>query len=351
MALLCSNCRLLRIFEESKHRIGARRAGQQAEMEQGASAEPLVLISSGKGEHRTLKAGYRQLAKHLRAAHCDVDRLTAPLTDTALEGCAILILGAPTRRFTLEELEAVKSYLLRGGAVLALGAAGAANHNGSAGGTANSLSAAASLAALPSTAAASNLNYLLEEFGIALVDDGVIASAFTSYLHPREVLVDEGLLSPDMLVYCAGRCRASTGSQALSSTDENGAPAVRFAFPHGCTVVAQEPAAAILSSGRIAHPYNMCIGAVWWGDAGTAPRGGAAGTSSARSDTSAAGSVARSTTSVASGGGLGRLAVLGSAAMFDDEWLGREANTAILDFILGCVTNGTLMDCPTASDE
>jgi len=35
------------------------------------------------------------------------------------------------------------------------------------------------------------------------------------------------------------------------------------------------------------------------------------------------------------GGSSGRLALLGSAAMFDDEWLGKEDNTAVLDFLLG----------------
>lgn len=35
------------------------------------------------------------------------------------------------------------------------------------------------------------------------------------------------------------------------------------------------------------------------------------------------------------GSGSGWLALLGSAAMFDDEWLGKEDNTAVLDFLLG----------------
>lgn len=37
------------------------------------------------------------------------------------------------------------------------------------------------------------------------------------------------------------------------------------------------------------------------------------------------------------GGGSGRLALLGSAAMFDDEWLSKEDNTALLDFLLGAL--------------
>lgn len=37
------------------------------------------------------------------------------------------------------------------------------------------------------------------------------------------------------------------------------------------------------------------------------------------------------------GGSSGRLALLGSAAMFDDEWLSKEDNTAVLDFLLGAL--------------
>lgn len=48
----------------------------------------------------------------------------------------------------------------------------------------------------------------------------------------------------------------------LLQVDENGAPAVQFAFPHGATVLAQEPAVPILSTGTLAHPNNMAAGRV-----------------------------------------------------------------------------------------
>ena len=286
-----------------------------------ASTGPLVLVSSAKGERRTLKAGFKQLGKHLRGARCEVQRLDAAtgITPDSLSQAAIVVFGCPTRHFTLEELECIKAYVQGGGAVLVLASAGG------------------------EAASGSNLNYLLEEFGTAVADDSVVASAFTKYLHPKEVLVDEGALSPDMAAYCAAAQRrtsvgvvadqpstiiraAQLGSDGL---DQNGRPVVEFVYPHGATVVVQEPAVAILSSGRVAHPYNMAIGAAWWQDGDST---GAQLPSSSRS--SSHHSTGGSTGSGSSDGG-GRLAVLGSCHMFDDEWLGKEHNTAILDFILG----------------
>lgn len=55
--------------------------------------------------------------------------------------------------------------------------------------------------------------------------------------------------------------------------------------------------------------HTCAAGAAWWEEGG--------------SGTDAGGSC------------RGRLAVLGSAALFDDEWVGREDNTALLDFLLG----------------
>lgn len=48
--------------------------------------------------------------------------------------------------------------------------------------------------------------------------------------------------------------------------------------------------------------------------------------------------------------GGGRLAVLGSAAMFDDEWLGREDNTPLLDFLVGCLFFAECTDVWSCAD-
>jgi intraflagellar transport protein 52 len=76
-----------------------------------------------------------------------------------------------------------------------------------------------------------------------------------------------------------------------------------FVMPYASTLMVQKPSVAILSSGKIAYPMQRPVGALWKGVE-------------------------------ARGEGSGRLAVLGSGRMADDEWLDREDNAKILDFVL-----------------
>ncbi|PRW50771.1 intraflagellar transport 52-like protein [Chlorella sorokiniana] len=290
---------------------GRNRREDGAEGRAPTAPSPLVLVSCAKGEARSLRAGYKALARHLKAARCEVRRLDrAPLTPAALDGAAIVVFGAPTQPFAPEELEALRSYLRGGGNLLVLAAEGGADagagaasqtSDGPAGSNTSSGSPDGHTASAASFAS-SNLGALLAEFGLGVGADCVIQTAFTKYSHPKEVLVRDGMLSPDTQAYCAANSRAARRTQGGGwAADENGRPLTTFAYPHGATITAQLPAVAFLSSGQVAHPCNMTVGAAWWEE----------------------------------GGSSGRLALLGSAAMFDDEWLGKEDNTAVLDFLLG----------------
>lgn len=80
------------------------------------------------------------------------------------------------------------------------------------------------------------------------------------------------MLSPDLAAYCssssgrAARRGGGTGAGGLPrSTDENGHAMASFVYPHGATLAVQAPAVAFLSSGQVAHPYNMAIGVAQWG--------------------------------------------------------------------------------------
>jgi hypothetical protein len=70
-------------------------------------------------------------------------------------------------------------------------------------------------------------------------------------------------------------------------------------YPRGCTLAVQRPAVPVLSSGRMCYPMQRPLAAAW-----EAPPGG----------------------------GGGRVLVLGSAAVFGDEWLDREENARLADW-------------------
>ncbi|KAL4429204.1 hypothetical protein ABPG77_010183 [Micractinium sp. CCAP 211/92] len=274
---------------------------------QGApGAGPVVLVSACKGEARSLRAGYKSLARRLKAARCDVRRLEgAGLTAAALQGATILVFGGPTQPFTPAELDCLRAYLRRGGSMLVLGSA-RGEGAGAPGSSGSSSSVGQEAAGYARAGPGSNINCLLEEYGMSLGSDCVIQTAFTKYTHPKQVLVTDGMLSPDLAAYCANNSARSVrrgggagNGGAAPSPDENGRPGASFVFPHGATLAVRPPAVAFLSTGQMAHPYNLAIGGAWWQEGG------------------------------------GRLAVLGSATMIDDEWLGKEDNAGVLDFLVG----------------
>lgn len=72
------------------------------------------------------------------------------------------------------------------------------------------------------------------------------------------------------------------------------------------TLTVQKPALPILSSGKIAYPMNRAIGATWQDPKGS-----------------------------------GRIAVLGSGAVFEDQWLDKEDNNRIMDFMFRWLSPGS----------
>jgi intraflagellar transport protein 52 len=121
-----------------------------------ASRQPLVLISSCKAEKRTLRAGFKQLGRRLRASQCEVQKVDAAagLAPELLSKAAVLVFGCPTQPFTLEELDALRQYVAAGGNLLVLSSEGGEARAGT------------------------NLNYLLEEYGMSFAPDCAIQSTF-----------------------------------------------------------------------------------------------------------------------------------------------------------------------------
>ena len=42
-----------------------------------------------------------------------------------------------------------------------------------------------------------NINYLLEQYNMSLSNDGVVRNTFYKYFHPKEVMVQNGILSQE----------------------------------------------------------------------------------------------------------------------------------------------------------
>lgn len=124
-----------------------------------------ILFSSCKSESHTHKTGFKQLYRRVRASGYKPDKLDSKedFTTDFLRDAAVLVLGCPKERFTASEFEVLKRFVHSGGSLLVL-----LNEGGE-------------------EKAGTNINYLLEEFGISVNNDAVVRTTHYKYLHPKEV--------------------------------------------------------------------------------------------------------------------------------------------------------------------
>jgi len=57
-----------------------------------------------------------------------------------------------------------------------------------------------------------NINYLLEEFGMTVNNDSVIRTAFHKYHHPKECLITNGVLCQDIVRVAKGEALPKDGA-------------------------------------------------------------------------------------------------------------------------------------------
>jgi intraflagellar transport protein 52 len=205
-----------------------------------------VLFSSCKLETHTPRAGFKQLFRRLKTTYrtekldtkddINLDNLSSP---------GILVLGCPQEPFTAIEFEIIKKFVRNGGSLLVLLSEGG------------------------ETKAGTNINYLLEQYGISVNSDSVVRTVHYKYLHPKQVLIQDGILNRAILT-AAGKEAPQRGmdsddlSSSMAGRDssrKHDGTGLEFVYPHGASLSVQQPAVPILSTGRICYPINRPIGA------------------------------------------------------------------------------------------
>lgn len=91
----------------------------------------------------------------------------------------------------------------------------------------------------------SNLNFFLEQYGIAINSDCVVRVAMRKYFHPKECLIADGILNRALLLYAgvshgvtnateeAGKGKGTTSAKGDTAFCGEG---LEFVFPYGCTL-------------------------------------------------------------------------------------------------------------------
>ncbi|XP_071375376.1 intraflagellar transport protein 52 homolog [Centroberyx affinis] len=227
-----------------------------------------VVFNASKRELFTANSGYKSLQKRLRA-QWKIQSIKEELSLEKLKGVKLWITAGPREKFTASELEVLKQYLDGGGDVLVmLGEGGEMKYD-------------------------TNINFLLEEFGIMVNNDAVVRNVYYKYFHPKEALVSNGVLNRE-ISRAAGK--VVTGIIEEENTGNN-AQALTFVYPYGATLSVMKPAAAVLSTGSVCFPLNRPVLAFYQVKEG------------------------------------GKLAVLGSCHMFSDQYLDKEENSKIMDVV------------------
>jgi intraflagellar transport protein 52 len=151
------------------------------------------------------------------------------VTAEKLAGARVVAFAGPRAKFTAAEFEALKAHLARGGGVLLLlGEGGEAR-------------------------ADTNVNFLLEQCGVAVNADAVVRSVYYKFPHPKEVVVAQGVVNREVL--------RVLGKAATAGDDAPGAepPRLSFVYPFGSTLTVQKPAVAVLSTGPVSLPVNRPV--------------------------------------------------------------------------------------------
>ena len=246
-------------------------------------AKSSILFDISHKELLTPSSGLSKLCEFLsRDKKYSITTNREPITIDRISDSALFVIPAPREMFTKEEFDALKLFIQGGGNLLVLFTEGA------------------------ETKLKTNLNYLLEQFGIFANPDSVIRTVFNrSYLHPKECNISNGIINKEISNFAQGKTKKAPGStvshllkdDGIDLADEHGG--LSFLYPYGCTLNVQKPGIPLLSSGPLAYPLNRPVGALY--------------TSKARK---------------------GRLAVLGACQMFSDDFIEKEENLKLLNILL-----------------
>lgn len=243
-----------------------------------------ILFNQSKDEMFSLTSGYKKFQRELKNFKIFTNR-----EDISLEKLVanrIFVSIGPQKKFTSSEIEALKTYVnVHNGSLLILLTEGGESKSNT------------------------NINYLLEEFGVFINNDAIVRTTYFKYFNPKEALVSDGVLNRAVSEAC-GKMIETSGYESIHSNQKNHvAQSLHFVYPFGSTLNVQKPAVAVLSSGTICFPINRPLCA-FYGNAKKQP---------------------------------GKICVLGSSHIFHDSYIDKEENHKILEVIFKFLTDDTFV--------
>eukprot|EP00892_Ulva_mutabilis_P004601 jgi/Ulvmu1/2512/UM138_0016.1 len=267
-----------------------------------ATGHPVACVfSSVLGETFTRSSGFKELYRRLETIFPDRRSVEAKSRDgpsgyaslskalAADSGMAVLVLGNPSKSLSIAERQKLVDFIVDGGNLVV--AAGDGGFKGS------------------------NINDMLQLFGISVNADSVLRLMIHKYYHPKEALIPDGVVNRAITQTFSEQRQGKKPSsgRSINRTDvhRSSLDMPEFVYPYGCTLSLEEPAIALLSSGIVSCPPRACVAAL-------------------SQDMTASAKCARGMPLVGEKVCKGRVLVVGSAAMFGDSWLDKESNEGLM---------------------
>ena len=231
----------------------------------------MILFNTTKHETHHAKSNFRLLARKVSAI-AKIKNNKNELTPDLLTNCEAFIIGNSQEPFTEDEVEALRVYINGGGSVIVFSSEGGESKSHS------------------------NLNDLLNAFGVRIDNSSVVRSVYHKYHHPKHALIANGIVQPE-IGYQKDIPLTQPSNSEQSDLNES-STALSFVYPNGTTLIVESPSLALLSSGSTSYPVDCPIVSAWEGEnAGNRPRG--------------------------------KLLVVGSADVFSDSWIEKEENNEL----------------------
>lgn len=152
------------------------------------------------------------------------------ITGDTLKSISLFILAGPQQKFNEIELESMKDFVNSGGSLMVL------------------------LAESGENAFDTNINFLLEEFGMNINSDSVVRQHYYKYFHPKEAVLNGCIVCENMNNELL-KVIKKTGSQSLMDEKFD----IEMVYPFGATINVISPSNTLITTSTIAYPFNRPV--------------------------------------------------------------------------------------------
>eukprot|EP00112_Aurelia_sp_Birch-Aquarium-sp1_P008013 Seg1876.4 transcript_id=Seg1876.4/GoldUCD/mRNA.D3Y31 product="Intraflagellar transport protein 52" protein_id=Seg1876.4/GoldUCD/D3Y31 len=247
----------------------------QPDPDAASGGTPTIIFDCSKKELFNPNSGFKSWTRKLKV-NWKVVMNKDEITLDRLSAGKVVVFAGPREKFKASEFDAIKQYIDNGGNVIVMMSEGGEN------------------------SFKTNINFLLEDYGVMVNSDAVVRTSYYKYFLPKEAYVPNGVLNRE-INKAAGK--KIPGSSISASDVTQGHECLSFVYPFGATLTVDKRAVSVLSTGSVCFPLNRPICAFH-----------------------------------SSKGSKGKLSVLGSVHIFSDQYLDKEENNKVQDVILRWLT-------------